>query len=92
MQDNCNVGRLLTGRYWLVLFCLIPLVRLTVIFLPGPDQDLSHIIPNPIGTAVRSLVQGHSHIATRKYATRRARRAQEFLKGDLVLVLVAALN
>jgi hypothetical protein len=58
----------------------------------GLDQGPSHIIPNPIVVAVRSLVQGHSYIATRKYAIKRARRAQEILKGDQVLVLVTALN
>jgi hypothetical protein len=60
--------------------------------VPGPDQDPSRIIPNPIVTAMRSLVQGHNHITTRKYATKKARRAQEFLKGNQVLVLVAVLN
>jgi hypothetical protein len=58
----------------------------------GPDQDPSHIIPNPIVMAVRSLVQGHSYVATRKYAIKKARKAQEILKRDQVLVLVTALN
>jgi hypothetical protein len=63
-----------------------------VVVLPGPDHDPPLIIPSSITTAEKSLVQGHKHIAVRRYATRRARRVQDFLKGDLVLVLVAALN
>jgi hypothetical protein len=91
MWDNCSIGSLLAGwyqfnslrkAYCVCVFC----------FVLGPGQDQSHIIPNPIVMAVRSLIRGHSYIATRKYATKRARRAQEFLKGDQVLVLVTALN
>jgi hypothetical protein len=57
-----------------------------------PDRDPPLIIPSSITIAEKGSIQGHSHIAARRHATRRARRAQDFPGGDLVLVLVAALN
>jgi hypothetical protein len=41
---------------------------------------------------MKNLVQDLKHEAARRYTTRRARRAQEFLKRSPALVLVAALN
>lgn len=71
------------------LLKLIPSVTGMVV-LPDPDLDPPLIIPSSTTTAEKSLAQGHKHISVRRYATRRTRRAQGFLKGDLVLVLVAA--
>lgn len=68
------------------------MVKCAVVVLPGHDPDLGLIIPSHIATTVRSLVQDLKHEAARRCTTRRARRAQGFLKGDPALVLVAALN
>lgn len=70
---------------------MVSSIKLTVV-LPGHGQDPGLIIPSHIATAMRNLLQDLKHEAARRCTTRRARRAQGFLKGGPALVLVTALN